>query len=82
MQYCEQALSVRRKLYGDDNSETAESLNSLGILYSAKGNLDTALQYYEQTLTIQKKLFGHEHQKTVEITAKINEMTEKLHQHT
>ena len=54
----EQALSVRRSLYGAENLEVARSLYSLNRVYAAKGDLQTSERLADESLAIHRKLTG------------------------
>jgi serine/threonine-protein kinase len=54
----EQALSVRRSLFGPENLEVARSLYSLNRVYAAKGDLRTAERLAQETLAIHRRLTG------------------------
>ena len=48
----EQSLAIRKKVYGDEHSTIAASLNNVGTVLSLSGKKDEALVYLEQSLTI------------------------------
>jgi len=64
LKWAEQALIVRRELYGDDHSDTATSLANVAGCYSLLGEHDKALALGWQALVIKRKLFGDNHTDT------------------
>jgi hypothetical protein len=63
----EQALALRRGLYGENHSETARSLNNVAGYCSELGGLENqqrALALGEQALAICRNLLGEEHPDT------------------
>jgi serine/threonine protein kinase/Tfp pilus assembly protein PilF len=60
----EQALSVRRSLFGPDNLDVASSLYSLNRVYADKGDLATSEQLARESLDIHRKLTGEHSQET------------------
>jgi hypothetical protein len=58
----EEALSLRRKLFGEEHPDTAQSLNNIASYYKSLKNIPRALEIGEQALWIRRKLFGEEHE--------------------
>jgi tetratricopeptide (TPR) repeat protein len=57
--YYEQALTMRKALYGDQpHPDTAMSLNDVGVAYNTLGDVRTGLKYQEQALTMCQALYG------------------------
>jgi CHAT domain-containing protein/Tfp pilus assembly protein PilF len=56
-----QSLEIRRKALGEEHSDVANSLISLGVLYSDMGDYKSAEPLYKQSLEIYKKALGEEH---------------------
>ena len=54
---CEQAIGLEHPF-------TATAYNSIGLVYSKKGDDDKALEYYQKAKTIREKVLGHEHPDT------------------
>lgn len=52
------ALETRRKLLGDDNIETAESMNDLGELRYLQGQFDQAEQLWQAALAVRRQTNG------------------------
>ena len=61
LDYYQQALLIRRALYGDKHADVAESCHNLGTVYSNLGLYDQAKQFHEEALTIRKTIFGEQH---------------------
>jgi tetratricopeptide (TPR) repeat protein len=57
----ERALTMREKVLGLQNLDTATSLNNLALLLWVQGELVKARQLFEQALAIREKLLGSEH---------------------
>jgi len=55
------ALTIREKVLGVDNLDTARTLNDLGVVYRAKAEYIQAEHFYERALQIQKQARGPEH---------------------
>jgi len=60
----EQALVIRRELFGENHPDTARSLSNIAGYHGDLGNLKRALELGEQALVIQRKLFGENHPDT------------------
>jgi CHAT domain-containing protein/Tfp pilus assembly protein PilF len=59
--YFQQALEIRKKVFGEEHPEYASSLGNLGVLHSDMGDYKVAATYYKQALEIKMKAFGDEH---------------------
>jgi tetratricopeptide (TPR) repeat protein len=57
----ERSLAIREKVFGQEHSDVAESLNNLAVLHKAQGNYDQAKPLYERALAILEKVHGKEH---------------------
>ncbi len=57
----EEALSIRKKIFGPFSDEVASVLNNLGVAYKSLGLYDDALATYEEGLAIRKKSLGPRH---------------------
>ena len=55
------SLHIRQTLFGEINSQAANSLNNLGSLYYNIKNLPKAEEFYLNSLQIRQKLFGENH---------------------
>ena len=51
----QQALAIRKRLFGDEHPDVAESLNHIGSVLWAQGDLPGALTHHQQALTIRKR---------------------------
>ncbi len=60
----ERALAIDEKVLGPDHPDTAGSLNNLGYLLRAQGDLAGARPYYERALAIREKALGPDHPDT------------------
>ena len=63
----ERALDIRERILGPDHPDTAISLNDLGLLHWAQGELDAAKPLFERTLTIRERGLGPDHRLTAAI---------------
>ncbi len=59
------ALDIRRRLLGEEHSDTLTSMNSLANLYLAQGRYADAEPRYLKTLEIRKRVLGEEHSDTL-----------------
>jgi tetratricopeptide (TPR) repeat protein len=64
LSYFEQSLAIRKKVYGDEHTDVAASLNNIGVVLRDLGKYQGALSYCEQSLAIKKKVYGPEHEHT------------------
>ncbi len=60
LDYYNQALNIRKKLYGDDHEIIAGSYNDIGLLY-ANDDLEKAAEYYQKAINIYEKKLGNTH---------------------
>jgi tetratricopeptide (TPR) repeat protein len=60
----ERALAIREKALGPDHPNTALSLNNLGALLQAMGDLQGARPYFERALAIFTARLGPDHPHT------------------
>jgi tetratricopeptide (TPR) repeat protein len=60
----ERALAINEKVLGHEHPGTATSLNNLGALLQAQGELAGARPYYERALEIREKALGPDHPDT------------------
>jgi tetratricopeptide (TPR) repeat protein len=54
-------LAIREKALGPEHADVATTLNGLGVLYRAKGDLGRAEALYQRALTIREKALGPNH---------------------
>ncbi|KAF0247355.1 MAG: peptidase-like protein, partial [bacterium] len=59
-----EALEIRRKALGDNDSDTATSINNLATLYYNKGDYTKAESLYIEALEIRRKALGDNHSDT------------------
>ncbi|KAL9973818.1 hypothetical protein ACROYT_G020321 [Oculina patagonica] len=60
------ALDIRRKLFGDEHSQTADSYHTVGITQYTLGDFNSALESAKLALDIRRKLFGEDHSQTAD----------------
>ncbi|OUL34866.1 tetratricopeptide repeat protein, partial [Nostoc sp. 106C] len=56
-----QALSLRRRLLGEEHPDVATSLNNLAVLYESQGRYSEAEPLYLQALELTRRLLGEQH---------------------
>ncbi|MEK8021880.1 MAG: tetratricopeptide repeat protein [Candidatus Parabeggiatoa sp.] len=56
----ERALAIRKKVFGQEHPDVAESLNDLALLYKTQGKYDEAEKGYKRALAIRQKVLGQE----------------------
>jgi tetratricopeptide (TPR) repeat protein/predicted MPP superfamily phosphohydrolase len=61
LEYQNNALEMRKNLFGEEHADTAVSLNNVGAIYGKLGDYEKALEYEKKAFEIRKKLFGEEH---------------------
>jgi tetratricopeptide (TPR) repeat protein len=57
----ENALIIRRQLFGDKHPDVALSLSNLGEVHHDKGDYSKAEELYREALAIDRKIYGDEH---------------------
>jgi tetratricopeptide (TPR) repeat protein len=62
----DRALTIREKVLGPTDPDTAHSLNDLAVLLQQQGDLAGARPLYERALDIREKILGPEHPDTAE----------------
>jgi Tfp pilus assembly protein PilF len=62
--YYERALALRERALGPEHPDSASSLNNLGALLRAQGDLAAARTYYERALAIRERTLGPAHPDT------------------
>jgi serine/threonine protein kinase/tetratricopeptide (TPR) repeat protein len=55
-----EALSIRRKLFGEESKEVAQSLTDLALVLETQGKFAQAEGMYREALTTRRKLLGNE----------------------
>ena len=61
---CEECLTKRKRVLGEDHPDTLISLNNLAGLFERKGEYDRALPLYEECLAKRKRVLGEDHPDT------------------
>ena len=56
-----QALTIRKKVFGEEHPENINLLSGLGQLYEATGNYMDAEDFYLQAMKLCKKTLGETH---------------------
>ena len=57
----EKALTIGKKVFGEDHANVATSYDYLSLVYNSLGKYNQAKQLQEKALTIRKKIFGEDH---------------------
>ena len=60
LEFYQKALKIRKRLYGHEHQEVANSYNSIGNIYQDIGEYKKALEFYQLALNIYK-LYGEHH---------------------
>ena len=71
-EYHEKALTIRRKIYGEDHADVAGSYNNLGNVLRNLGQEIPAKECHEKALTIRRKIYGESHAKVTESYHNLN----------
>lgn len=61
LEYHLKALDIKKRLFGDENPETAISYSCIGSVYYSFGEYAKALDYYLKALDIEERVHGLEH---------------------
>ncbi len=72
--YCEQALAIRLKLFGEDHTATADGLNLMGSILQELGDLTEARGFFERALAIREHRLGSHEVKTAETLNKLGQL--------
>ena len=64
LQSKQRSLNIRRKLFGEEHSSTADSYHLLSVTQHELGDHSSALQSAQRALDLRRKLFGEEHSST------------------
>ena len=57
----EKALTIRKKIFGEDHSDVATSYNNLALVYYNLEEYNQAKELHEKALMIRKQIFGEDH---------------------
>ena len=79
LDYCKQALRIRKKMLDNDDPKIAACLLQLCKLETKLGMYDNALNNLEQALKIRRKAFGKDSTKTKELAIELLELKMKKH---
>ena len=77
----EQAIEIRRALFGEDHADLIQSMNALAILRGSERKFAEAQQLFEQALSARERLFGKEHPEVAQSLQNLGRLfmeTEKL----
>src|SRR5262249_46945734 len=69
----EQALDLRKQLYGERHYHVGASLNNLALVVADQGDLPRPRQLHEQALALFKQLYGDRHP---DVAAALNNLAE------
>ena len=61
----QEALSLRKKVYGDEHRKTLISMNEVGLALSFQGKYVEAETMHRKTLALEEKVLGKEHRETL-----------------
>ncbi len=61
LDFFDQALQIRKKLYKEDHPNVAFVYLNIGRVYAAQRKVDKALEYYSKALNIYQKNYGGKH---------------------
>ncbi|OUL28469.1 tetratricopeptide repeat protein, partial [Nostoc sp. 106C] len=73
-----QALSLKRRLLGEEHPSVATSLNNLAGLYDSQGRYSEAEPLYLQALGIRERQLGVNHPKTVNVRENLAYLRDRL----
>jgi len=60
-----QAMKVRKRILGQEHSDTLDSMAIVGLVYKLRGKYDKAEPLYRETLQLREKALGKEHPNTL-----------------
>jgi TPR repeat protein len=72
-----EALSMRRKLFGNEHPDIAESLNGLAGILEHQGKLAEAEALVREALSLQRKFLGNKHERTASSLGNLAFLLEK-----
>jgi len=73
------ALSLSKKLNGEQHEFTARAMNFIGVLYFDEGKYEQALIYIRQAVSIYEQILGNDSTETWEIKTNLTAMLNLLH---
>jgi tetratricopeptide (TPR) repeat protein/transcriptional regulator with XRE-family HTH domain len=62
----QQALTIRKQVFGSEHPDVADSLNALGLLARFHGKYGQAERFHQQALAIREKTLGLDHHATAQ----------------
>jgi transcriptional regulator with XRE-family HTH domain/tetratricopeptide (TPR) repeat protein len=62
----QQALAIRKQVFGSEHAAVADSLNALALLARFQGDYEQAEKFHRQALTIREKTLGPKHPATAQ----------------
>jgi tetratricopeptide (TPR) repeat protein len=74
----EQALEIRRRVLGSDNTGTLESVGSLARVLVRMGRREEAEDYYRETLEGYRRVLGNNHQDTLRWTNNLGYVLQEM----
>ena len=57
----EKALTIRKKIFGEDHADVATSYNNLALVYYNLKEYNQAKELHQKALMIRKQIFGEDH---------------------
>ena len=60
-----QAMTIRKRILGQEYSDTLDSIAMVGLVYKLRGKYDAAEPLYRETLELTEKVLGKEHPDTL-----------------
>jgi len=66
LEYQNRALDLRKKIFGENHSEVADSYNNIGLIYGTEDPAQ-AQRFYRNALNIYKEIYGENHPKIANI---------------
>jgi len=74
----ERALETRRRVLGDDHTNTLASINAMGLLLNRMGKLDEVLPYYAEALEGMRRVHGDDDQATLILINNIGSLLNRM----
>ena len=72
----QEALAMRKRLFGNEHPDVAQSLNNLALLYYMQDRYSEAEILYHEALAMKKQLFGDKH---LSVTTSLNNLAGLYH---
>jgi serine/threonine protein kinase/tetratricopeptide (TPR) repeat protein len=77
----EQALQMRRELFGNDDPKTLDALNAMAGLEYFQGDFDAAKRLFSETVEIRRRVQGNEHPDTLAAMSNLTAVLVNQHQY-